>query len=1384
MPGGVTIQVNQQKEPYVFVSKAAEEAKKKRQERLLEIADQKKRLEEERKTETDKATNANTEALDAIDKKLKKDKAEAEKRIKDQFALDMDEMTKDIMSRFPLPSLSLKLIDDDAENLQNSAPGHFQFTFKKSDIATLNETKAYKKNMLFGSNKPNAEFDAVQRDLTEFTALMDQMSEEQTEVDVTKKVARLEVLFEQIQKNCQQYLDDHPGRRSTPTGKARKKLISDTKEIIASKMDVFRQMQIRKEEQLQGSDEELKILQENSVVNLKNNIDEANRDLDKAAEDSKTVQATQHAEALNQITAKYNQEKEKLDKLEEAEKKPVYPKYEIQKVEKDYKFQSILTVDDNRVRPRQKAIHLQAQIAHTFFNQEHNPFLSYRRQFKPGYDIHASICDDSYQAMPKIGEVKTQLNSLNSNVPMTYSIDALLTISNLEQFDHWMGTNRKPQDFHIGYVIKDKDGKEYSMEDMNQLAKKDIEDKGITCIVTNVQAEIINETSDPFEFLESDRLFRFQAGSLGNREILENMTAFRYSKFDGVFSAPDYQKSTLSRRLQNVLRGFEKWNLNDTYFANIYSREELLYSVSAGYIGTKPIRSEYQLSKQKTEPGAFIDNSYQPDFLRRGPAYYDEDLLFQMNKQFVREDYLSDFYIPKDIVEGELYGNKLTLTNRQFEQAFDGLKETKDENLQVIISTIQDAYQRTPQDTVDYEGSHQSAYDRQANGLYKMVNAYVTEHPGTNETKVLQAWLDTTFPKGTLNIQKDPEAYYIDATDTDSDDIGSESKFNGDADLLFSAKLLRADDSVTMYDAKEEPLFTKEPTVGDIRQGKIGNCYFLAHLASTIKTNPNAIKEMMVENPNGTVTCKFYNNFNEPIYVTVNKTYPVSKTKDGSLELATGEKVPLWVSVLEKAYVFSGLRNDKRTDKEAMDLLADKGRKAYAEKDKWPSLSSYGVAKTLIGKRFPGKSYVDDADLKKRVHCMFRHGLLCLSSGNISVLGRHLFGKQTRTIDVDATESKSILDKFQFLDKENRLEEITKALTGQNLNCDKALLGELLTIAGAALRVDKYHGYETYTGRVFPIIKYISLEDVKKSIEKAGKELSAGNVYKKEDVESLVKTFNTEMEKYQSGNPKELKLLSEAPKNYSKATIDLYNTLKLNKNLKFAMSCTFRNINCYDGHQKDFEKNILRSMEQSAVQDHGYSILDVREDENGTKYVQIRNPWGRAGMSRAQMKGRDDTERVTISASGGLSVGNPTGGVFELELNRFVKHAKQITYMKDLNLLAFGSLCGKIAEQYVSYLKKEKADTYNKLMEKCNQDEKKLIAMAAKSKKIHNASKSFLNEFREDLEDGKIIDITEFRNSNILNVDPDNLEPADVKKQNPGFDNPNPVAGNGSVKAI
>jgi len=79
MPGGVTIQVNQQKEPYVFVSKAAEEAKKKRQERLLEIADQKKRLEEERKTETDKATNANTEALDAIDKKLKRTRLKLKK---------------------------------------------------------------------------------------------------------------------------------------------------------------------------------------------------------------------------------------------------------------------------------------------------------------------------------------------------------------------------------------------------------------------------------------------------------------------------------------------------------------------------------------------------------------------------------------------------------------------------------------------------------------------------------------------------------------------------------------------------------------------------------------------------------------------------------------------------------------------------------------------------------------------------------------------------------------------------------------------------------------------------------------------------------------------------------------------------------------------------------------------------------------------------------------------------------------------------------------------------------------------------------------------------------------------------------------------------------
>ena len=116
----------------------------------------------------------------------------------------------------------------------------------------------------------------------------------------------------------------------------------------------------------------------------------------------------------------------------------------------------------------------------------------------------------------------------------------------------------------------------------------------------------------------------------------------------------------------------------------------------------------------------------------------------------------------------------------------------------------------------------------------------------------------------------------------------------------------------------DEPLFRNGPKPEDVRQGQLGDCYFLSSLAAIASQNPAVIREAMRDNRDGTVTVRFYNSFKEPVYVTVDKSVPqLGKTVT---DPNTGEKRmdyidvyskqsgdSLWVQIMEKAYVQSGL---------------------------------------------------------------------------------------------------------------------------------------------------------------------------------------------------------------------------------------------------------------------------------------------------------------------------------------------------------------------------------------------------------------------------------------------------------------------------------------------
>lgn len=99
------------------------------------------------------------------------------------------------------------------------------------------------------------------------------------------------------------------------------------------------------------------------------------------------------------------------------------------------------------------------------------------------------------------------------------------------------------------------------------------------------------------------------------------------------------------------------------------------------------------------------------------------------------------------------------------------------------------------------------------------------------------------------------------------------------------------------------PLFSRfGPQPLDVVQGYLGDCYLLASLASLAKTNPQVIRQSVVDLGDGTYAVRFSNGRNAT-YVRVDADLPAGPW--GGLAYAQlGLQGSLWVAILEKAYAF------------------------------------------------------------------------------------------------------------------------------------------------------------------------------------------------------------------------------------------------------------------------------------------------------------------------------------------------------------------------------------------------------------------------------------------------------------------------------------------------
>ena len=102
--------------------------------------------------------------------------------------------------------------------------------------------------------------------------------------------------------------------------------------------------------------------------------------------------------------------------------------------------------------------------------------------------------------------------------------------------------------------------------------------------------------------------------------------------------------------------------------------------------------------------------------------------------------------------------------------------------------------------------------------------------------------------------------------------------------------------------ADSKPLFVDGAQYDDIAQGSVGDCYYLASLASVADSDPGYIEQVIAPLGDGTFAVRFYRGGQE-VYLRIDGDLPIRS--GGSLAYAGfGNDGELWVPLMEKAYAF------------------------------------------------------------------------------------------------------------------------------------------------------------------------------------------------------------------------------------------------------------------------------------------------------------------------------------------------------------------------------------------------------------------------------------------------------------------------------------------------
>ena len=581
--------------------------------------------------------------------------------------------------------------------------------------------------------------------------------------------------------------------------------------------------------------------------------------------------------------------------------------------------------------------------------------------------------------------------------------------------------------------------------------------------------------------------------------------------------------------------------------------------------------------------------------------------------------------------------------------------------------------------------------------LTKDMEEFLKTEATKEEKKLLQPHLDRMLvsTRGTLNIGNNPVEDCRGYKSFEKKKIKNNKKkgFFESIKNFFKSKPeeeeepeeVEKNEELKMESRADQALFPHEPSLNDIAQGSVGDCYFLAALSSVISSDPDAIKNCM-KDEGDTVVVRLYHPVGsgdtyhlEPRYYRVDKTVPVDE--DGRDLYATGS---LWVQMMEKAYTASGINVKNEVKKTEEYQNRDKRILQYDEIETGQAEDavSYITGKTLDSVDFRDEKALTAANLMNKF----------FASTDEAVAQREMFKDLTIPEDILKAMKPADLKPFHSF-----MTTFTTTITNELfLNLYFANVRKIVEKAKEEDDEDDSGVHADALSKTYK--EYLT--NYKNTPGYSEKAANAAAASMADNSVANVEMYDmTSIVKMNSAALKKIKTIEDFTDYINNATIDTFpfdkqiqkpedqtrflNMLKDKVKEKDGVQKIFGERKIFSGEydneanrifnmiREGEQKNMVMTgssggfmhndkssglnnedMDKGLASGHAYSILGVETYDN-KKFIRVRNPWGTGTREYQELENKKiGFERKRKDKS---------SGIFVIELNDFMNHFQRIS---------------------------------------------------------------------------------------------------------------------------